>query len=104
MKRLGEDRSTATRRARQFMEHLVELEQQFFKRIGVDEQVCRVGKHPPFNSADYFSMSREDMAKFGITQVEAADSFGMSHTYAVPANINYIRVQKQNRAVPRKTE
>lgn len=43
---------------------------QFFEKIGVDEYVCRVGNEE-YGAEDFFCLSVEDMARFGILNVEA---------------------------------
>jgi hypothetical protein len=78
----GEDAVTAERRVRALVERLVRLEDAFFERIGVDGYVCWVGKMPPHSAPNYFFVSREDMARFGIRHVQTPtdyESIDFSH-------------------------
>ena len=45
------------------------VEQIFFKRIGVDERVCWIGKLPPYNVPGYFVLPPEDLRRFHIKEV-----------------------------------
>lgn len=45
-------------------------ESAFFARIGVDGFVCWFAKLPPYGIDEFFSLSAEDMARFGIRDVE----------------------------------
>lgn len=47
---------------------------QFFRKIGVDEYVCRVG-NVEYQAKDFFCLSVEDMARFGIHNVIAPDNY-----------------------------
>lgn len=46
----------------------------FFERIGVNEFITRAGQEPVFHGN--FTMSVEAMARFGLTNVEAAPDYG----------------------------
>jgi hypothetical protein len=76
MARTGEDRATAKRRVRAHMRRLVALERDFFRAIGVDQHLCWIGKQPPFNAPDYYTLSARDMARFGVTGVVAPADYG----------------------------
>ena len=75
MQRHGEDAVTAKRQVREEMERLVGLERDFFTHIGVDEYLCWVGKMPPYNAANYYFLSRQDMARFGVTRVQTPSDY-----------------------------
>ena len=78
MVRTGEDAATARAQVREQVDRLVRLERDFFARIGVDEYLCWIGKMPPYNAPDYYFLSRQDMARFGVTQVRTPP--GYEHT------------------------
>jgi hypothetical protein len=93
MQRDGEDEQTATRYVQSQVARLVELEREFFKRIGVDEQVCWIGKQPPYNVADYYFLSATDMARFGISDVQAPAGYTAMDPDRFEANIVYLQLQ-----------
>jgi hypothetical protein len=70
MQRLGEDASTARAAVMAQMEKLVALETTFFERIGVAEQLCRIGKEAPYRVPNYYFLSGEAMAGFGLSGLE----------------------------------
>ena len=74
----GEDEASVTSRLLNQVEKLVRLEQEFFKRIGVNEYVCWVGKMPPYNVPNYYFFSAKDMAKFGIGRVETPKGYAQT--------------------------
>jgi len=43
---------------------------EFFRKIGVDESVCRIGNEK-YGARDFFFLSVKDMGRFGISGVEA---------------------------------
>lgn len=49
-------------------------ESAFFARIGVDGFVCWFAKLPPYAIDEFFSLSVQDMAGFGIREVQLQDS------------------------------
>jgi hypothetical protein len=67
----GEDGPTARLNARRMVERLVRMERAFFDEIGVDGYICWVGKMPPYDAPDYYTLSVPDMARFGVTGVAA---------------------------------
>ena len=69
MERNDEDAATAEAHVREEVEQLAQLERDFFARIGVDEYLCWIGKLPPYNVPNYYFLSRQDMARFGVTHV-----------------------------------
>lgn len=69
MARTGEDRDSARARVERQMQDLVRREREFFRAIGVDQRLCWVGKMPPYSAPDYFTMSADDMLRFGVRSV-----------------------------------
>lgn len=49
---------------------LAQREAAFYARLGVDGFVCWFAKLPPYGIDEFFSLSPEDMAKFGIRDVD----------------------------------
>jgi hypothetical protein len=93
MQRDGEDEQTATRYVQAQVARLVALERGFFARIGVDERVCWIGKQPPYNVADYYFLSVADMARFGITGVQAPAEYAATDLAGLGANIVYLELE-----------
>jgi hypothetical protein len=52
---------------------LATREAEFFRRIGVDGFVCWFAKIAPYNVDDFYYLSTEDMARFGIHDVSTRD-------------------------------
>jgi len=88
----GEDRATARRRAREQLDRLVALERAFFARIGVNEYLCWIGKMPPFEVPDYYSMSPRDMARFGVDGVTAPPDYEATASSATGMDIRFIEL------------
>ena len=93
MQRDGEDEQTATRYVQAQVARLVALERGFFARIGIDEQVCWIGKQPPYNVPDYFFLSVDDMARFGITEVQAPAGYPATDLASFDANIVFLELE-----------
>ena len=53
---------------------LARREAVFFRRIGVDGFVCWFGKIAPYNADDFYYLSVEDLARFGIRDVTVRES------------------------------
>jgi len=49
-------------------------QERFFRKIGVDEQICRIGNEK-YGAKDAFLLSVEDMARFGVRDVVAPDEY-----------------------------
>jgi hypothetical protein len=77
--RTGETTATAERAVRAQVERLVALEREFFSKIGVDERLCWVGKRPPFSVPNYYTLSAEDMARFGVFSVSLPEDYAARH-------------------------
>jgi len=90
MQRHGEDAVTARDKARAEMERLVQLERAFFADIGVDEYLCWIGKMPPYNVPNYYFLSREDMAGFGVTQVQTPPGYEHTDVTGLDASVEFI--------------
>lgn len=94
MRRHGEDAATAREAARAEMERLVRLERDFFARIGVDQYLCWIGKMPPYNARNYYFLSREDMARFGVTRVLTPPGYEYTDVSDIDASIELIRLNE----------
>ena len=86
----GVDEASATSRVLHQVDKLVRMEDDFFKRIGVDEYVCWVGKMPPYNAPNYYFLSAEDMFKFGIRRVETAKDYALTDVSNLSFNIVFL--------------
>jgi len=93
MRRDGEDEETATRYVQAQVATLVALERDFFARIGVDEQVCWIGKQPPYNVADYYFLSAAGMARFGISRVQVPAGYTTMDLGGFEADIVYLELE-----------
>ena len=94
MQRHGEDAVTANRQVREEMERLVGLERDFFTHIGVDEYLCWIGKMPPYNAANYYFLSRQDMARFGVNHVQAPSDYTETDTSGFSVNIIFVQLSE----------
>ena len=94
MERHGEDETTATAHVRRQVEQLVKMEQDFFTRIGVDEYLCWIGKMPPYNAANYYFLSSEDMARFGVADVRTAPGYEDTDVSGFDDHIRFIKLEK----------
>jgi hypothetical protein len=92
MKRYGEDSATAGARVREEVDRLARLEHDFFAKIGVDEYLCWVGKMPPYNVPNYYFLSSQDMARFGVTQVQSPPDYGDTDVSDFSDHIMYIKL------------
>jgi hypothetical protein len=93
MKHTGETLEQATQQVRQQMEHLVRLEHDFFAAIAVDQHLCWIGKMPPYNAPNYYYLSPQDMARFGLTQVRASVDYQASDLSRFSDLILFIRLE-----------
>ncbi|GAB2901448.1 hypothetical protein GCM10027046_33080 [Uliginosibacterium flavum] len=46
-------------------------EEDFYKKIGVNSFIAWIGRIPPYQAEDFYTMSPADMAKFGVSRVQA---------------------------------
>lgn len=49
-------------------------QEQFFRKIGVDEYICRIGNEK-YGARDFFVLSVKDMARFGVRDVHAPEDY-----------------------------
>ena len=94
MARRGEDRATALKRARAFTEELVALEQDFFSKIKVDDYLCWIGKMPPYNVPDYYTLSIADMGRFGVGRVDAPSGYPDDEALGQVKGLRFISLDK----------
>jgi hypothetical protein len=90
--RTGEPEATAEQAVRAQVERLVALERAFFATIGVDERLCWVGKRPPHEVPNYFTLSAEDMARFGVFGVSLPEDYPPRHPETGDGAIPLIRL------------
>ncbi len=88
--RTGEDALTARQRVHAEAVRLARLEQDFFARIGVDEYLCWIGKQPPYSVANYYFLSTDDMARFGVQDVQAPDDYAGTDLSGLDFRIEFI--------------
>jgi hypothetical protein len=94
MERYGEDAATAKAHVREEVDRLVRLERDFFARIGVNEYLCWIGKVPPYNAPNYYFLSRQDMARFGITHVQTPPGYGNTDVSDFGDHIMHIKLRE----------
>jgi hypothetical protein len=92
VKRYGEDSLTAEARVRAEVDRLARLEHDFFARIGVNEYLCWIGKMPPYNAPNYYYLSSQDMARFGVTHVQTSPDYEDTDVSGFDDHIMYIRL------------
>ena len=97
MARRGEDRATALGRARASAEELVALEQDFFAEIEVDDYLCWIGKMPPHNVANYYTLSVADMGRFGVGRVDAPHGYPDDEALEQVDGLRFIRLDESAR-------
>jgi hypothetical protein len=56
-------------------EEFIGLEQKFLNKIGMDEFICWFGMIPPYNSRFGYTLSKQDMERFGIRGIEVRDNY-----------------------------
>jgi hypothetical protein len=95
MEQTGEDEDTAMMVALTVVDRLVRLEQFFFEHIGVNEYICWIGKMPPHNVPNYYFLSSEDMARFGVGNVHTPDDYGTSNGFSVEEDIRYVSLSNE---------
>jgi len=92
MKRTGENRVQARTHVLQQVNHLVKLEQAFFKEIGVDEIICWIGKMPPYNVRNYYFLSVSDMHRFGVRNVTVTKDYDKTSVKKFIEHIVYLKL------------
>ena len=92
MERTGEDYETAKRHIHEQVGRLVQLERDFFHRIGVDQYLCWVGKRPPYIAPNYYYLSTRDMARFGVTHVHTPPGYENTVVLGFEDDIVYLNL------------
>ena len=90
MERHREDAATAEVHVRELVDRLVNLERDFFAHIGVNEFICWIGKLPPYNAPNYYFLSRQDMARFGVSHVQTPADYENTDAADFSDPIRYI--------------
>jgi hypothetical protein len=73
----------------------IENQARFFKKIGVDEFVCRVGNEK-YGALDFFTLSIKDMARFGVSNVQASwnyDNVDLTPFHRRGKSIQFIKIE-----------
>lgn len=94
MKSANENLKTATEMLSQQVSRLVSLEKDFFNLVGVNQYICWVGKMPPYNATNYYSMSAADMSHFGVTHVTTPDDYLQTDLSRFEDSIQFITLQQ----------
>lgn len=66
--------SRSIRQMQEYRLNSMAAQGQFFRKIGVDEYLCRVGNEK-YGAADFFALSVKDMARFGLFEVHAPEDY-----------------------------
>lgn len=98
MQSYHESMEKARRFVKKQVDRLVQLEERFFNMIGVDESICWIGKEAPFAVSDYYFLSIEDMARFGVKQVQASNDYVKTDISALSVSVIYIKLLENNRS------
>lgn len=97
MARHDEDAATAEVHVHREVDWLVRLERDFFARIGVNEYLCWIGKMPPYSASDYYFLSRQDMARFGVSNIQTPPGYGNTDVSGFSDHIMHIKINKKYR-------
>ena len=92
MQRHGVNAATARGLVHEEMERLVGLERDFYAHIGVDEYLCWIGKMPPYNAPNYYFLSGQDMARFGVTRVQTPPGYESTDVSGFNDHIIYLKL------------
>lgn len=92
MKRTGENREKARMHILQQVNHLIELEQSFFKEIGVDEKICWIGKMPLYSVRNYYFLSVSDMNRFGAKNITLIKDYEKTNVKNFIEHIVYLKL------------
>lgn len=96
MERYHEDADTARRRARAEVDRLVRMEHNFFRHIGVEETLCWIGKMPPYNAPNYYFLSADDMARFGIANVHTPPDYENTNVSKFSDHVVFITLHDED--------
>jgi len=66
--------SRSIEQMRDYRRESAERQERFFGKIGVDEQICRVGTEK-YGAEDFFALSVKDMERFGVRNVVAPEDY-----------------------------
>jgi hypothetical protein len=72
----------------------IENQARFFEKIGVDEFICRIGNEK-YGALDFFTLSVEDMARFGVSNVQASwnyDNVDLTPFHRKGKSIQFIKI------------
>ena len=58
-----------------YIDRMRKKQEKFFKKIGVDQSITVIGQSEKYSVKNFWTMSVNDMAKFGITNVIAPDDY-----------------------------
>ena len=94
MRRDGEDEMTAVRKVRAQVDKLVGLEKAFFKQVAVNEYLCWAGKRKPFSAPDYYTLSADDMQRFGVKHVSLPAGYAEQDFSLFDEQIEFIELSK----------
>lgn len=96
MHRTGEDRAAARKHLWTQVQELVARERDFFALIGVDQDLCWVGKRPPYEVPNYFFLSAQDMARFGVRGVELPAGYTQTNVSELAVDIRFISLDQRS--------
>ena len=100
MLRHDEDAATAEARVREQVDRLAGLEEDFFTRIGIDEYLCWIGKMPPYSVPNYYFLSANDMARFGVSGVKTPPDYKQTDVSGFDVDIRYIKLEQYRSMQP----
>lgn len=92
MRRTGETRAVATQTVLAQVKKLVRLEKAFFSSIGVRQYLCWIGKMAPYLVPDYYILSGQDMARFGLSGLVLPAGYEKSTSSRF--RVRFIRLKK----------
>ena len=93
MSRYDESRQQAQEFVMHQLDKLVQLEKDFFSMIAVDEAICWIAKLPPYSVSDYYFLSIEDMASFGVVDVESPIDYRTTDVSHLPVSVIYVNLK-----------
>ena len=92
MEKYKTDYRTAKMTIESQVDELVKMEHDFFNDIKVNQFICWVGKMPPYNVADFYFLSRQDMAHFGINKIVLNHDYATTDITAFPYDVIYLNL------------
>jgi len=97
MKKYNQDYQAAFNAISMQVKKLVKLEQSLFADLKVDQFVCWIGKVPPYNTPDFYFLSRSDMQRFGIKNITLSDDYHNTDMTSIPYDIVYIQLRNNKK-------